>query len=127
MKTDPAKDLNITHVAWPKQRGPGSGKDAWVAFAQSIAHGNEVAWATVEAQSAVIADLQAEVQALRDKLASRKPKGGRPKVLQRTEAAIRADLAAGLSQRQAAVRNGVSAMTVSRLVRASGNSRSTAG
>ncbi len=57
------------------------------------------------------------VGALAPRLGEQKTKGGRPKVSERTTAGIRADLAAGLSQRQAAARNGVSAMTVSGLAR----------
>lgn len=117
MTKDPAAALTLVNVRWPPSRGPGSGKDAWVAFATDIANGSRVAWETVDAQSNVIASLEAEVAQLRARLAERKPKGGRPKVSDRTAAMIRADLAAGLSQRQAAARNGVSPMTVSRLAR----------
>ncbi len=110
MGNDPAAPIKRVTRDWPPTRGPGSGKEAWVSFASEMAHANEALWRLLDEQSNAIAYLEA-------KLAERKPKGGRLPVSDRAVAGIRADLAAGLSQRQAAARNGVSAMTVSRLAR----------
>jgi uncharacterized small protein (DUF1192 family) len=128
-------------IPWPPQSGPGSDTEAWVAFAREVVRGSEE---VLDEQSALIASLEAEVARLRAELAERKPgmaqpdmlepdapkptdreaiddkpKGGRRRTSEDTRAAILADLAAGLSQSQAARRHGVSAMTVSRLVRRS--------
>ncbi len=127
MTQAPASDEASVPIPWPPVSGPGSDKEAWVAFAREVAKGNEEAWEVVDEQAALIASLEAEVAQLRAQLAEpergepkpteRKGKGGRRKTSEDTREAIRADLAAGLSQSQAASRNGVSAMTVSRLVR----------
>ena len=135
---DPAHDeATSISIPWPPLIGPGSDKEAWVAFAREVAKGNEEAWEVVDEQAALIASLEAELAQLRVRLvelepvaldpttfeavesepAQRQPKVGRRKTSEATKEAILADLAAGLSQSQAAARNGVSAMTVSRLVR----------
>ena len=135
---DPAHDeAPSVLIPWPPLSGPGSDKEAWVAFAREVAKGNEEAWEVVDEQAARVASLEAEVAQLRAQLVERQPaapelitlnpaerepaegmpKGSRRKTSEDTKEAIRADLAAGLSQSQAARRNGVSAMTVSRLVR----------
>jgi hypothetical protein len=118
-----------------------------VAFAREVVRGSEEAQEVLDEQSALIASLEAELAQLRAKLAEREPSEVQPDTLEpgtlepttleltdskpadgtprdtrrrmseQTKAAIRADLAAGLSQSEAARRNGVSAMTVSRLVR----------
>ena len=157
MTQDPAQDGTSTPVTsipipWPPVSGPGSDREAWVAFARAVARGNEEAWEVVDEQAARIASLEAELAQLRVQLAERapseaqpdtlepstlepgtldpstlepadreladdKPRASRRKTSAQTKEAILADLAAGLSQSQAARRNGVSAMTVSRLVR----------
>lgn len=117
MKSDPAKTLTVTNVTRPALRGAGSGKDAWVAFANDMARSTDVLFQTTEDQSNLIEQLQTEVARLKAHIASRKPKGGRPATPDNLADLIKADLARGYSQRAAAVRNGVSAMTVSRLAR----------
>lgn len=135
---DPAQDeVTSIPIPWPPLNGPGSDKEAWVAFAREVARGNEEAWEVVDEQAARVARLEAEVAQLRARLAElepatldpatlevaesepaqRQPKEGRRKTSEATKEAILADLAAGLSQSEAARRHGVSAMTVSRLVR----------
>ncbi|MCR8526366.1 hypothetical protein WB334_25700, partial [Escherichia coli] len=134
--------VTSTSIPWPPLNGSGSDREAWIAFAREVAKGNEEAWEVVDEQAARIASLEAEVAQLRDKLAERAPSEAQPDTpgpstlepadrqraddrsrtsrrmtSEDTKAAIRADLAAGLSQSEAARRNGVSAMTVSRLVR----------
>ena len=86
----------------------------------------------VDEQAALIAGLEAELAQLRTRLAeleptklettegslpTSKPNASRRKTSEDTRAAIRTDLAAGLSQREAAERNGVSVMTISRVAR----------
>ena len=117
MKPDPADSLTITSVMRPASRGPGSGKDAWVRFAETMADSTESLFQTCEEQSRMITDLQTRLDRLQRHIATRKPKGGRPPISEDRADMIRADLARGYSQRAAAVRNGVSAMTVSRLTR----------
>ena len=117
MKPDPADSLTIIRVNRPASRGPGSGKDAWVRFAETMADSAAILHDTCQEQSLLITELRAEVDRLQRHIASRKPKGGRPQISEDMADLIRADLARGYSQRAAAVRNGVSAMTVSRLAR----------
>ena len=117
MKPDPADSLTIISVNRPASRGPGSGKDAWVSFAETMAESSDLLHQTCEEQSLLITALRAEVDRLQRHIASRKPKGGRPQITDDQVDLIRADLARGYSQRAVAVRNGVSAMTVSRLAR----------
>lgn len=117
MRQDPANGLTSTTVYRPPSRGQGSGKDAWVRFANDMADSNQTLWQMVADQSELIKYLDTENEALRKRIAERKPKGGRPSISEETAILIRADLERGYSQRAAAVRNGVSAMTVSRLVR----------
>ena len=132
MTQDPAQDETSIPIPWPPESGPGSDREAWIVFAREVAKGNLEAWEVVDEQGALIARLEAEVVQLRARLAEREPteleptafelaehesKVSRRKTPEPTREAIRADLAAGLSQREAAARNGVSVMTVSRLAR----------
>ena len=112
---DPMEDVKTTVASWPKAQGPGSGKQAWIDFAHERVRNEQVLWGIIDDQSAAIRDLQAEVNLHKAQIAKRKPKGGRPAVSDKMLAAIEADLCAGYSQRQAATRNGVSAMTASRV------------
>ena len=130
-------EVTSVSIPWPPLSGPGSDKETWVAFAREVAKGNEEAWEVVDEQAARIASLEAEVAQLRvqltdhepvspelveggsteDTSADAKPSASRRRTSEDTRAAIRADLAAGRSQREAATRNGVSVMTVSRVAR----------
>lgn len=105
-----------TTVRRPPSRGPGSGKDAWVQFAENMAETNGTLWDVVDRQSRLIAKLQGEVELLRRQVAERKPPG-RARTPDAVVARIERDLAAGLSQRETGRRHGVSAMTVSRVAR----------
>lgn len=118
MREDPAKSVDSVTVHYPPSSGPGSGKDAWVRFARRIGESNGALWQTIRDQSAIIDSLQRENEGLRKRISERKPKGGRPSLPDHLVTLIRDDLARGYSQRATAVRNGVSAMTVSRLARA---------
>ena len=115
MKSDPMDEVNRVTVERPPSRGPGSGKEAWVRFALDMAESNGTLWEMVDRQSELIRELQAEIGLLRNQIAKRKPKGGRPPTPDHKIASIERDLAAGLSRRQIAARNGVSAMTVTRV------------
>jgi hypothetical protein len=114
MKSDPIKEATVIDMKRPAWRGPGSGKDAWVAYAHALEDANRFAFGMVDKQSAIILELQAEIILLREQIANRKPKGGKPKLDDKTTARIEAALAGGMSQRKVARLCGVSAMTVSR-------------
>lgn len=116
MKSDPLDEVNVTPARpMPPSRGPGSGKAAWVEYAIAQANNGAVLWGIIDDQSATIRELQAEIELLRAQIAERKPKGGRPRTPDAKLQRIEADLQAGLSKREAAKRNGVSAMTVVRV------------
>lgn len=115
MKDDPAKSVEVYAVPVPPRSGPGSGKEAWIAFAEEIRRAGRQWQDLCKEQSQVIADLQAEVRLLREHIASRKPKGGRPRLPDDKVAAIEVDLQDGASMRLVAKRHGVSVMTVSRI------------
>ena len=115
MKSDPMESVNVTTYRIPPSQGPGSGKAAWVEFGRARMDNEQTLWSIIHDQTAAIAELQAEVALLRDQIASRKPKGGRPKTDDKTTARIEAALAGGMSQRKVARLCGVSAMTVSRV------------
>jgi len=116
MKSDPMDDVNVTPARpLPPSRGPGSGKAAWVDYALHVHQNSVTLWGIIDDQSATIRELQAEVALLREQIAERKPKGGRPRTDDEKVARIEADLAAGYSRRQVASRCGVSAMTVTRV------------
>lgn len=117
MKSDPMDGANVVQMKRPAWRGPGSGKDAWISYASALEDANLFAFGMVDKQSAIIQELQAEIALLREQIASRKPKGGRPKTDDKTTARIEAALAGGMSQRKVAKLYGVSAMTVSRVAR----------
>ncbi|UOM34865.1 helix-turn-helix domain-containing protein [Acuticoccus sp. I52.16.1] len=112
---DPLADTHVTMLSRPPSSGPGSGKDAWRAYAVAMSDGNEYLWSLLEHQSAAIRELTAEVELLRTQIATRKPKGGRPRTPDQTVRRIEASLAEGLSVREAAARHGVSPMTVARI------------
>lgn len=115
MKSDPMDGVQVTTIRQPPSRGPGSGKEAWVAYALDRADTCATLWQIVDEQSEAIRDLRAEIELLQAQIAKRKPKGGRPKLDDRRVAEIERDLAAGYSTRQIASRCAVSAMTVSRV------------
>lgn len=115
MKPDPISETIITSIKRPARQGPGSGKEAWIRYADAVSDANVSAFDLIEKQSATIRELQAEIELLRGQIASRKPKGGRPRTDDKTVARIEAALAGGLSQRRVARLCGVSAMTVSRV------------
>ena len=115
MKSDPMDDVRVTTYRIPPSQGPGSGKAAWVKFARDRMDNEQTLWAIIYDQTATIQELQAEVALLRDQIAKRKPKGGKPKTDDKTIQRIEAALAGGMSQRKAARLCGVSAMTVSRI------------
>lgn len=115
MKSDPLDEVNVTTYSTPPTQGPGSGKAAWVAFAQDRVRNEQSLWGIIDDQSATIRELQAEIELLRAQIAERKPKGGRPRTPDAKLQRIEADLRAGVSKREAAKRNGVSPMTVVRV------------
>lgn len=116
MKSDPMDDVTVTAGrALPPSHGPGSGKAAWVDAALHLNDQAATMWSIIDDQSATIRELQAEVELLREQIAKRKPKGGRPPTDDKKVASIEADLARGYSRRQVASRCGVSAMTVTRI------------
>lgn len=115
MKSDPMENVTVTNTRFPPMQGPGSGKAAWIEFARDRIDNEKTLWTIINDQTATIRELQAEVVLLRDQIASRKPKGGRPKTDDKTTARIEAALAGGMSQRKVARLCGVSAMTVSRV------------
>lgn len=111
---DPMQHVQSVTTKAPPRYGPDSGKQAWIDFAMQAIDGNEDAWAMINKQSVVIRELQAEVAELRKRIATRKPKGGRPRLLDEQIDAIRHDIDRGLSARAIGARHGVSATTVSR-------------
>ena len=101
----------------PPMTGPGGTKQAWQAFALRVAAA-AIDWRNLaHFHAETIEKLQAENAELRERIASRRPKGGRPPIDDEKAARIRADVQAGLSRRAVAARHGVSAMTVTRLSR----------
>lgn len=115
MKSDPIDRCSITTITPPPSQGPGSGKAAWVAYARERAETCTTLWGIVDDQTATIKDLQAEIELLRNQIATRKPKGGRPRISDDKVQRIEDDLAAGHSKRSIAARHRVSAMTVVRV------------
>ena len=115
MKPDPMQSLNVTTITAPPSQGPGSGKAAWVAFANNRAENVETLWGVIDDQTATIRDLQAEIELLRNQIETRKPKGGRPRIPDDKAQRIEAELEAGHSKRSIASRHRVSAMTVVRV------------
>jgi len=104
-----------TIIRRPPSQGPGSGKAAWVAYANELSSGNHFAFETIDQQSATIRDLQAEIELLWKQIETRKPKGGKPRIDDAKTARIEAELEAGHSKRSIAARHRVSAMTVVRV------------
>lgn len=115
MKPDPFDSYTVTTITAPPSQGPGSGKPAWVAYALERAETCATLWGVVDDQTATIKELRAEIELLRHQIATRKPKGGRPRIVDQKVNQIEADLAAGLSKRSIASRHRVSAMTVVRV------------
>src|SRR5690625_2437444 len=104
MKTDPVDERTITAISRPPSRGPGSGKDAWIAFAEELSEANRNWNALAEEQSAVIRELKAEIALLREQIAARKPEGSRQRLADDKVARIEAAIGEGLSTRAVAQR-----------------------
>lgn len=115
MKNDPIDAYSVTAITPPPTRGPGSGKAAWVAFAESRLEQCDILWTVIEDQSATIKELKAEIELLRTQIATRKPKGGKPRIDDTKVARIEQDLKEGFSKRSIAKRHRVSAMSVVRI------------
>jgi len=112
---DPMQDAEVRSFTEPPEHGPGSGKEAWIAFARHAINVNAETWEIIHDQSAVIAELRAEIQLLREQIAARKPRGGRSRIGDDKRAAIEQALTEGRSTRAIGKQLGVSAMTVSRV------------
>lgn len=117
MKPDPIDSYTVTTVTAPRLQGPGSGKAAWVAYAIDRAETCTTLWGIVDDQTATIRELRAEIELLRNQIATRKPKGGRPRIADSKVNQIEAELSAGHSKRSIASRHRVSAMTVVRVAK----------
>tara|TARA_R100000935_G_scaffold55922_1_gene86521 strand:- start:593 stop:991 length:399 start_codon:yes stop_codon:yes gene_type:complete len=116
MKSDPMDNITIVPgQRRPPSQGPGSGKSAWVAYANYEAENNHSIWDIIHDQSATIRDLKAEIELMRKQIETRKPKGGRPRIDDAKRVRIEADLEAGHSKRSIAAHHRVSAMTVVRV------------
>lgn len=115
MRDDPGKSVTTTMITLPPAIGPGSGKEAWRALALRAIESNASMAEVAREQGQTIAALNAEIEDLRQQIASRKPKGGRPPLNDDTIRKIEVALIAGASTRQIAQRYKVSAMTVSRI------------
>lgn len=115
MKSDPIDSYSVTTITTPPSQGPGSGKTAWVAYARDRAETCTTLWGIVDDQTATIKELQAEIELLRNQIATRKPKGGRPRTSDDKVQRIEDELAAGHSKRSIAARHRVSPMTVVRV------------
>lgn len=115
MKSDPSGPVGVTEVAVPRMNGPGSGKTAWIAYAERAVAANQTLMAVIEEQRAVIQELEAEVKLLREQIASRKPKGGRERLPDETVNKIERGIEAGYSTRRIGELYRVSPMTVSRV------------
>lgn len=113
---DPLESTRLNTIKPPRLQGPGSGKDAWIAFARDVMEANVGLSDLIDQQSAAIRELKAEVALLKKQIARRKPKGGRPPLDEAKVAAIEADLRSGsLSKRKIAARHRVSTTTITRV------------
>jgi hypothetical protein len=115
MKGAPKIDIQTVPVKFPPARGPNSGRANWIALADRLIDANDSMARVVEAQAESIRELEAEVKLLRDRIAARKPKGGRDRTPDETVAKIERALEAKQSTRRIGETYKVSAMTVSRI------------
>lgn len=115
MKSDPMDTCQITDITSPPSRGPGSGKEVWIAYAHRLGDANVNLWGIIDDQRAAIKDLEAEIELLRAQIATRKPKGGKPRLDDAKVRLIERDLEAGYSKRSIAKYHRVSAMSVVRI------------
>jgi len=114
MRDDPA-DVPTEYIKTPPWRGPGSGKVAWQQYAVELAQSNHSLGNLIDQQSAVIKELQGEIELLRQQIDRRKPPGSRERTPDDKVARIESEIRKGQSTREIARRFHVSAMTVSRI------------
>lgn len=112
---DPVDDIAFEVIPTPPNTGPGSGKAVWIAFAERVAKANIAGHDLLEKQGRVIAAMQAEIELLRNRIAERRPPGGRAPTPVGTVERIEQEIAAGGSDRAIAKRYRVSHMTVHRI------------
>ena len=117
MKNDPLESYVTSTIQWPPSQGPGSGKEAWRAFAEGRAAQCDILNTLIAEQSDTIRELNAEITLLRRQIETRKPKGGRPRTDDAKAQAIETELSQGHSKRSIAKRHRVSAMTVVRIAK----------
>ena len=60
-----SKPVTGTPIPWVPRKGPGSDKEAWVAFARKLVRGSEEAQEVLDEQAAHIVSLEVEVAQLR--------------------------------------------------------------
>lgn len=117
MRDDPGDLTRVSTITIPPSSGPGSGKDAWRALALRVIEMNESMQYIVDEQRAVIRDLKAEIELLRQQVEKRRPPGGKPRLsddkVQRIESAVRR----GETTRTIAKQFHVSHMTVARVAK----------
>lgn len=113
MKIDPGHQLE-TMKERPAQNGPRGGKANWIVYADKLEAANVSLAALIREQAEVIRDRDAEIALLRQQIATRKPKGGKPRTPQSTIDRIESALRQGLPARYIGKQFHVSAMTVSR-------------
>jgi hypothetical protein len=114
MKIDPSDQIN-TMKARPSLNGSGSGKANWIAYADRLEEANVSLGDLINEQAEVIKDRDAEIARLQKQIATRKPKGGRPRTSQATIDRIEHSLRQGFPMRHIGKQFQVSPMTVSRI------------
>lgn len=115
MRSDPGETVKPSGIRMPRSSGPGSGKEAWRQYALHAVDANESLTAVIDDQSAMIATLKAEIELLRNQVASRRPPGAHPRISDDKAARIENALAMGSSTRTLARQFHVSHTTVARI------------
>ena len=112
---DPMEQARLKTVLAPPRLGRGATREAWIAWAETVMVVNHGLQDIIERQIRVIRDLRAEMQLLRQRIAERKPPGGRAALADTLVSRLEEDIERGGSDRTIATRYGISHMSVYRV------------